>query len=560
MIIRTRLVVLVVGAGAALTGAPGVLASSHLASADQPAVTSVLPAAGDPAGEVFVLVRGNHFDSAQSVTVAGQKREFRTVDGQPSHLLVRVPPLHVGKYQVVVTTPDGASPKTRRSEYHVTASPWTLVAPHPFNGHRGTFVASDCSRTACYAVGNEATNKSKRRPVVFTRAQGGSWHKVDVTVPGGKYRDTLVAVGCGNQGTCAAVGGVTYPASRPDRASFAVGSGSHWKASSTPLPADADVMLGWHDITCRGERCMAIGSYAADDGSTRRLVVETYAHGKWTLRKVPGSAAIDPKLAKSFGETGAIACPTTSTCIGVTRLANDQPVAVTVDLGSSAPAEVVPLPVTLTGDDTAAAMTDIACPSEHRCIAIGDAYNLQWDDADEEYDESGFHSFAEVYDHGTWSEQQIPTPAGFDAGSGVAVWAHAIDCANTRTCYAVGQVTIPANGGWPPGYRPNATVTRFRSSGVDTVYPAMPDRYGGDSRLDDIDCASASTCTAFGQNKEIIGSRSLDFRFSVHIGTNHRPLYWHAAPSNSTLIQEQSTACRTPQRCMVTADNRIYDK
>jgi hypothetical protein len=565
MIISTRLGGLVVAAAAAaiLTSTTAFASSPASARKDRPVITSITPAKGDPSGQVLVLVRGDNFAAVQSVTVAGQSAEFQASDDETSQLLVRVPALHAGTYQVVVTTPDGSSAKTQQSEYHVKNSPWTVVARHPFNGHTGGFAASDCSRTDCYAVGSEAVDRSKHlyRPVVFTQHKNGSWHQVQLTAPKGKYRNSFVTVGCGNQGTCAAAAGVAHQSpSRPARTTFAVGSGNNWTASSAALPSDEDVFLDWHDITCRAQRCMALGSYEADDGSTRRLVVETFAHGTWTIRKVPGSATIDPKLAKFFGETGAIACPTTSTCIGVTRLANDQPVAVTVDLTSSGPAEVVPLPLGLTGTDNAAAMTDVACPTTTRCIAIGDAYNLSWDDADEEYDESGFHSFAEVYSHGTWSEQELPTPDGFDAGSGVAVWAHAIDCATTGTCFAAGQVTIPANGGWPPGYRPNATVTRFTSSGATTVYPAMPDRYGGDSRLDDVDCASGSTCTAFGENREDLGDKLLDFRFSVHLGTSQRPLYWHSAPLGSTLIDEQSDACRTPTRCMVTADNRIFEK
>jgi hypothetical protein len=556
MIIRTRLVVLVVAAGATLTGAPGVVASSQLASADQPMITSVLPATGDPSGQVFVMVRGNHFDSARSVTVAGQNREFRTVAGEPSQLLVRVPPLRVGTYQVVVTTPDGASPHTTRSEYHVMRSPWTAVSPQLLRRHEGVLEAADCSQTACYAVGREPTTGTTDgyHPVVFAKPQGGQWHQVKLAVPKGKnYRNSLGVIGCGNQGTCAAVADrMSHSMTPKKRASFAVGSKNHWTFMSAPLPADTEAVTHWDDATCRWTKCVALGSYEAASGTKRRLVVETYAHGTWTPRKVPGAATVDPKLVHSFGELGGVACPTT-TCVGVARLANDQPVAVTVDLASSRPVQVVPLPIELAGDDNAVQMTGIACPSARRCTAIGDAYNLQWDDADQEYDESGMHSFAEVFDHGQWTEQDIPLPApsSTDPPDGTER-VHAIDCATTGTCYAVGELTSNGNN-------LAATVTRFNRHRVDTVYPEQPDRYTGHSTLQDVDCASGSSCTAFGLDKEDTDGDPLYVRFSVHLGRHQRPLYW-SVQSFLERVTTDAWACRTPSRCIVTIGDNVLEK
>jgi hypothetical protein len=233
----------------------------------------------------------------------------------------------------------------------------------------------------CLAVG--ATLFSSYEPLA-EHWDGSRWRALPSAIPG-ISSGVLNAVACPQPARCVAVGSVNTADGTP-RTLAALWNGRQWRVLVTPPTGRG----GLGDVSCAGpSRCVATGySYVANGGL--QVLTEEWDGGAWRLLPFPGAAtagtaaatgsqlpgvACDPAAGPAAGSAlaGPAAGSATAGCLAVGNYLDGggrgRILAGTWHGGSRGGWQVLQ-PAYPAGSE--AMLTDVACPSPARCMAVGD--------------------------------------------------------------------------------------------------------------------------------------------------------------------------------------------
>lgn len=255
-------------------------------------------------------------------------------------------------------------------------------------------------RDDCLAVG--ATLFTSYKPLA-EHWDGSRWRAVPSAA--GSSSGALNAVACPDPARCVAVGSVDAADGTP-RTLAALWNGRRWRVLGTPPTGHGGLV----DVSCSGPaRCVATGySYAAGHGL--RVLTEEWEGGAWRLLPFPGMATARPDggqlpgvacAAATGPGTGPATGPATAGCLAVGEYLDGagrgQTMAATRREASDGDGWQLLQPAYPAGSE--AVLTDVACPSPARCMAVGD-YDFT----------TGNLPFADLWDGRQW--QLLPMPDG----------------------------------------------------------------------------------------------------------------------------------------------------
>jgi hypothetical protein len=306
-----------------------------------------------------------------------------------------------------------------------------------------------------------------------------SWTAYEAPMPPGDEAEPntgLDSVACPSASRCVAVG--DYYNSSGLQGWLVTGSGSSWRATKAPLPADAGAGGDLSSVACPSpSRCVAVGSYAVS-GDTGQGLLVTGSGSSWKATRAPLPAGAN---ASAYPYPGliSVACPSVSECVAVGEYVdssgNQQGWLVTGS-GSSWKATKAPLPAGA-GTGSGALLDSVACPSASQCVAVGQYYNS-----------SGNYQGLLLTGLGTsWTAAEAPLlpHGGRDSGANL----NSVVCPSASQCVAAGG----------SGNAQGLLVTGLQTSWKATKapLPANADVSGG-AYLYSVVCPSASQCTAAG--------------------------------------------------------------
>jgi hypothetical protein len=317
-----------------------------------------------------------------------------------------------------------------------TSSSPPLPANAGSGGYAYLFSVACPSTGSCVAVGNYMNSSGNWQGLIETLS-GGSWEATEVTLPGNAEGDTgssLDSVACPSTTSCVAVGDYNNGAS----ALVVTGSGTTWKATEAPLPANASGGFAvLNSVACpSATSCVAAGDYYGTPAGTPFGLIVTGPAGSgttWTPTEAPLPAN---GISSYLGEWPAVACMSATSCVAIWTYDNSSGTQQGVlDSGSGnnwTPSEV-PLPGDaststpefILGSATNGAEQPVAC-STATCVAIGHYV-----------DSSGIIQSLLVTGSGTnWTQTQAPKPAN---ASGPFTVLNSVACQSATTCVAAGE-------------------------------------------------------------------------------------------------------------------------
>jgi hypothetical protein len=261
---------------------------------------------------------------------------------------------------------------------------------------------------------------SQSQPLIETPAGGGAWTGIAGALPlnadtgTGALNNYLNSVSCASATNCAAVGG--YVSGGNEAGLGETWNGSGWTASQLQPTAE----LGDDtSVACSGSACAATGEY-----STNHSVIQTAGSGAWTSE----IATTLPTTNTGSAELNAMACATSTSCVGVGGYYSSGPVAdglIDTGAGSSYAAAEAPLPNGANTSNPDITLNAVSCTASGSCVAAG-----HYSDQLANYDnllESGSAS------GGTWSAEAPPAPA-----SGYDSQLSSVSCVASYSCVGVG--------------------------------------------------------------------------------------------------------------------------
>jgi hypothetical protein len=549
-----------------VTGAGESPKSATFVYTKPPVITSIKPDVGEPAGKVHIELSGKHFRTASAATIGGV--EVTPAVESDTKILLEVPPMDAGTYDVDVTNVVGSSVPNQDSRYTYAASePWQLVDNVPGTGEDSTnFVGADCRSGICYAVGGKTADLSahESEPFIDYEQDNGDWAQATVTPSdsGALHDAYLRQVSCSADNTCIALGNDTdWSGSDPVVLPLAaVGSGQSWTTFHPPMPSD------WHpdrrqpltDAACDAGKCAVVGWFGV--GTTKRLVVATYSDGTWTDRSP--SAALHGAGTNVFDNL-VITCPSASRCLAVGRDGRRQPIAVDIPLTGTADATVQNLSVQLSDPHNNVTMNGIDCSTATSCVAVGYDFDLP---SDPDADFGPPHAFFERYEDGTWTYHRFALPASIAAHHTTGVRWHypSVSCVAGGTCYVAGALDVTWKSSRGTQWKYAGTITRITDSGQHSVFAAVLDPYANESALGPIFCGQQPTCVAFGYQ----GTPPLDGdgpptdvrQFTVHVGTKDRPRIYENPTIDGARSDYSAVSCATPDHCIAVGTHIVTDE
>src|SRR5215469_3192924 len=251
---------------------------------------------------------------------------------------------------------------------------WRLLSPlSPGLGDQLGGIACS-SGEDCLAVG--ATLFSSYEPLA-EHWDGSRWRALPSAIPG-TSSGALNAVACPQPARCVAVGSVDAADGTP-RTLAALWNGRQWRVLVTPPTGRG----GLADVSCAGpSRCIATGySYLADH--SLQVLTEEWEGGAWRLLPLPGAATA--RLTAATGsQLPGVACDPTAGSLSAGSLSagclavgesldgagRGRILAGTWHHGSADGGWQLLQPAYPAGSE--AMLTDVACPSPARCMAVGD--------------------------------------------------------------------------------------------------------------------------------------------------------------------------------------------
>ncbi len=400
---------------------------------------------------------------------------------------------------------------------------WSIVTtPNPASATASQLLALACtSSTLCRAVGSYTESGTTK--TLAMNWNGTAWSIVTSTNVSGAKETVLQGISCASSTFCLAVGYSVNSESKKQQMAEKH-NGTMWAtAADTSGWMPTHAMSEFSDVACFAyelvQECRAVGRYADGSGESEvegNLIAQRYEQfGTWYW--VPEESEEAPAVNRS-GLSG-FSCPNKSECVAVGRtkykeeawedtanhgVANwnlEDPPHIMMPLrGVDCPSSILCIAVgeKLSGSvneqrvwkkegATWSKMTtpvvaesglyDIACSDSTHCTTVGFQNNK---------------TLAERWNGSSWSVQTTPNPEP-------NYWTafHAVDCATTTNCMAVGSRLVSESGTLAPfSAEWNGTIWTIRK---------VPRRAGStDSDLGSVSCPTAEFCLAIGswENKD----------------------------------------------------------
>jgi hypothetical protein len=301
------------------------------------------------------------------------------------------------------------------------------------------------SATSCIAVGTAG-----RVPLV-ERWNGSAWTTLDVPTIAGAVASILNAVSCPSPKSCIAVGTATTRTA--SHVLLEHWDGRRWTIKPSPDPGSSPWRFG--GVSCAtSDMCVAVGT-AQFSGHFHPFALR-WNGSRWALMGVRPT---------NFSQLQGVSCPSPTSCVAV-GLQNfdrgEQPLILRWN-GSGWSKMSSPGP----GDGRGANLSDVACTSPTRCIAVGGIFG-----------ERG-HGFVLSSSGTKWSiAPTAPGNSEYIAG---------VSCPQPSSCFAAGLV---------PGTHSRTFVARWSAS-TWSVTPT-PSVANAQSAFTDVACASTTRCAAVG--------------------------------------------------------------
>ncbi len=335
-----------------------------------------------------------------------------------------------------------------------------------------TLEAMACpSASSCVAVGTE-TSDAEPIVVLGNPASWGAAHARTITL-GAAFSNggTLQAVSCTSSSACTAVGETEI-----GRPLVITGNPSTWSAAHAHAikpPAAAGSYASFTGVSCTGpSMCTAVGT----DAHNQPLYVSgnPAAWGTSSLKTVT--------LGADFGSGGflsAVTCTSSSACVAIGNDDDQAALSIAGDPATWTASQALAIAPSAGFESTGLAA--ISCTSSTACVSVGYTYGSSFDP----------EPVVVIGNPTTWTtSQETPLPLGAAFKSEGQLWG--LSCTSATACVAVGgggvatPIVVQGNPATWTGSSP-VGVTHGLGAGAMDHYQAVA-------------CASASSCTAVGNN------------------------------------------------------------
>jgi hypothetical protein len=300
-------------------------------------------------------------------------------------------------------------------------------------------------------------------------ALAAAWAVQPTPNPAAVAGSRLLAVSCGSDASCMAVGSSTTPAGA-EHALAERWNGSTW--TILPLAAPS----GWVQSTLAGVSCIsptwcaAVGS-GVDHAGKRLTLAERWNGAHWTIQHTA-----NPSPALPVHELSGVSCRSVNACVAVGEFGEERfsPFFTATFDGLIerwnghhwSVQHVINAP-----SGTTYNLTAVSCRSASACLAVGgSASNFPG------------HPLAWRWDGHQWSNLHPPNHGEFAELLGVS-------CSSARSCTAVGHFFVSRDQ--------NAIAERWNGAHWTVQTPPRPTAAGA-AELTGVSCLSASHCTAVG--------------------------------------------------------------
>lgn len=373
----------------------------------------------------------------------------------------------------VVETPNGLAWKA--VEVNLPANSASPPAYYP------NFITCS-SKRSCLVLGTYRDTSGATQGLIETMTNG-AWTDLEAPLPSGAAPSPAVAIApdaaCSAAGACVIVG--TYD----DSAGSTEGlidtlTGSTWSSAEAPKPPRA-LNSGLTSVTCStSTSCTAVGSFTTTTGYNAPSTgfLETLNRGTWTAKTLPRPAGTKEPV------VSAIACPSTTECIGVGTLQQGtstvRGLIETVSGTHWVPVQAAEPPSS--GGNWE--LTGVSCPAVGDCVAVGNYYDTS----------GNAREYADVLAAGVWTASELPIPPNEIAEPSVyepAPFA-VVACSTATKCVAAGDFT-------DVGRVARVFLEVDTSGSWKESQAVLPDSYTGQlGYLEAIGCAVSSDCLAVG--------------------------------------------------------------
>ena len=245
-----------------------------------------------------------------------------------------------------------------------------------------------------------------------------------------------------------------------------------WRVQPVPKPPNSTARLDGVSCPAFGD-CIAVGFSGDKTTGAHHTLAERWTGGAWAIQPTPTPTG--------QGDFVGVSCLSATDCTAF----GDAGVGPLVEHWDGTNWTVQPSPSPPVGA-TSVGLVGGSCTSPTSCTAVG-LYDLSGG--------KGERPFAAYWNGSTWTDQQVPMPAGArlaDLDGGVS-------CSSATRCIAVGAYALKTE----PGARPFAA----RWNGTGWIARAVPMPAGATGGfLDGVSCTSPSHCTAVGDYDNAAGT------------------------------------------------------
>jgi len=416
---------------------------------------------------------------------------------------------------------------------------WTaVVIPIPANGVLGSARIGSVacpSATSCVISGGYTDTSGNAQGMIVT-GSGTSWTAIEAPLPAqGEPGVQLGAVTCASASSCVVLGTYGGNAETQGNGLILTGSGTSWKATEAPLPANGAINYGvsLSSVSCPSTTsCIVVGQYIITGGYEGLLL--TGSGTSWSATQAPlpaNGATVNEEWLTS------VACPSTSSC-AVAGFYKD-PSLTTQGLlltgaGTSWTATEAPLPSNASVSN-GGELNEVACLSVTSCVATG-----------------SYISSGAVYPEGmlvtgsgtSWTATEAPLPSNASVGAGFSLNSEA--CHSTTSCVISGAYTDSSGQG--QGLLISGPGTSWQA----TEGPLPADGSGGE--LDSVACPSVTSCVISGDYTDSSGSNNglLLTGAGTSWTATEAPLPGNAAASQDVgSFGNRPIACHSASSCVV---------
>jgi hypothetical protein len=345
---------------------------------------------------------------------------------------------------------------------------WTINRTPDVRGATPSFLDSvSCPSTGdCVAVGSGDVSGDVFRGHGRTLAEawdGSRWTRMRTAERSRVSYSIFTSVSCTSVRFCMAVGWYDIHGHHVDHALAERWNGSRWTVEPVPDPAAGSGRTALRAVSCTSRMaCTAVGQYDHRRGS--RTLAERWNGSTWRPQRTPNPSG------SQFNDLGGVSCVSARRCWAVGSYVGSKDFGLTLVLvrrHGKWTIQKSPNPKGATGS----VLSAVSCVSRLACVAVGTSADA---------------ALAERWNGTRWTVQRTPSappnlPSAYLAG---------VSCATARACTAAGYVLMDFGTSEAWVLRWNGTRWRVEP----TPSPAGAVR----TSLEDVSCATASTCTAVG--------------------------------------------------------------